>query len=110
MAARTWRIAGRELDEAIKAGNPSAQVFARRALLNRAQGNLDFALADAKQHPLRAQLVLHRHKKVEKGVPGIGDVGELVARLLDQRPPEVERPGAWLAGGGSPKPWGRVRT
>jgi hypothetical protein len=49
MAARTWRIAGRELDEAIKAGNPSAQVFARRALLNRAQGNLDFALADAKQ-------------------------------------------------------------
>ena len=49
MAARTWRIAGRELDEAIKAGNPSAPVFARRALLNRAQGNLDFALADAKQ-------------------------------------------------------------
>jgi cellulose biosynthesis protein BcsQ len=49
------RVMGRQedallmLDEAVKAGNPSAQVFARRAQLNRAQGNLDLALADAKQ-------------------------------------------------------------
>jgi hypothetical protein len=49
------RVVGRQddallmLDQAIKAGNPSPRVFARRALLNQAQGNLDLALFDAKQ-------------------------------------------------------------
>src|SRR5262249_27611342 len=49
------RVVGRRddallmLDQAIKAGNPSAQVFALRAQLNQAQGNLPIALADAKQ-------------------------------------------------------------
>jgi cellulose biosynthesis protein BcsQ len=37
------------LDEAVKAGNPSAQIFARRAQLNRAQGNISLAVADAKR-------------------------------------------------------------
>jgi MinD-like ATPase involved in chromosome partitioning or flagellar assembly len=35
------------LDEAAKAGNPSAQIFARRAQLNIGQGNTDLAVADA---------------------------------------------------------------
>jgi cellulose biosynthesis protein BcsQ len=37
------------LDEAVKAGNPSAQIFARRAQLNRIQGNTELAVTDARR-------------------------------------------------------------
>ena len=43
-------------------------------------------------HPLLAQAVLHRFEEVEEGIPGVRDIGDLEARLLDQRVPDVERP------------------
>ena len=42
-------------------------------------------------HALCPQLVLHRHEKVEKGIPGIRNVLNPVPGLLDQRPPDIER-------------------
>src|SRR5207302_8654838 len=43
-------------------------------------------------HALLAQTILHRHEEIEEGIPGVRKVGYLEARLLDQRPPDMERP------------------
>src|SRR5262249_26794021 len=42
-------------------------------------------------HALGAQLFLHLLEEVEKGIPGLWEIGHLVAGLFHQRPPDMDR-------------------
>ena len=42
--------------------------------------------------PLLAEIVLHRHEKIEERIPLVGDIGDFEARLLDQGSPDMEWP------------------
>ena len=42
-------------------------------------------------HALGAQLFLHLFEEVEKGIPGLREIGHLVAGLFHQRPPHMDR-------------------
>src|SRR5215510_16377152 len=42
-------------------------------------------------HALGAQLVLYLPEEIEKGIPGLWEIGHLVAGLFYQRPPDMDR-------------------
>src|SRR6516162_1290475 len=41
-------------------------------------------------HPLRPEFILYRHEEIEKRIPSVGNIGDLVARFLDQRLPDMK--------------------